>query len=296
MKISYSKSFYSQLCRRVAVLESFEFVRVGSAGTSVGGRELQYAHIGGDDCVLLLAGTHPLEYLTTFLLLGWFWQLCGAIDAGRKFCGFDAAQSFKRKGLTALFCHNPDGCEIAFGNGALGPDDRAALQNICHGDARLFNCNLNGVDLNHNFDAGWEQMRKMETAAGINGPSPRRYGGTSPNSEPETRAVISLCREFNPRHAVALHSAGEEIYYRYGDATPEGSEIMAHILAISCGYRPVKNSGLASHAGFKDWFITQYGRPAFTIEAGQGENPLPLSQLPDLLKRLTDTLMLAALM
>ena len=34
----------------------------------------------------------------------------------------------------------------------------------------------------------------------------------------------------------------------------------------------------SSFAGYKDWFIQQYNRPAYTIEAGLGQNPLPISQ------------------
>ena len=29
--------------------------------------------------------------------------------------------------------------------------------------------------------------------------------------------------------------------------------------------------------GYKDWFIMNYRRPGFTIEAGLGNNPLPIS-------------------
>ena len=34
----------------------------------------------------------------------------------------------------------------------------------------------------------------------------------------------------------------------------------------------------SANAGYKDWFIKQYNRPGYTIEAGIGTNPLPLSQ------------------
>ena len=30
--------------------------------------------------------------------------------------------------------------------------------------------------------------------------------------------------------------------------------------------------------GYKDWFIKEYDRPGYTIEAGLGVNPLPMSQ------------------
>ena len=38
----------------------------------------------------------------------------------------------------------------------------------------------------------------------------------------------------------------------------------------------------SANAGFKDWFLQVFKRPAFTIEAGLGENPLPASQLPEI--------------
>ena len=34
----------------------------------------------------------------------------------------------------------------------------------------------------------------------------------------------------------------------------------------------------SSFAGYKDWFIQTYNLPGYTIEAGLGVNPLPLSQ------------------
>ena len=34
----------------------------------------------------------------------------------------------------------------------------------------------------------------------------------------------------------------------------------------------------SGYAGYKDWFIQEYDRPGYTIEAGLGENPLPESQ------------------
>ena len=34
----------------------------------------------------------------------------------------------------------------------------------------------------------------------------------------------------------------------------------------------------SSFAGYKDWFLQKYRRPSYTVEAGIGESPLPLSQ------------------
>jgi g-D-glutamyl-meso-diaminopimelate peptidase len=43
----------------------------------------------------------------------------------------------------------------------------------------------------------------------------------------------------------------------------------------------------SANAGFKDWFLQVFKRPAFTIEAGLGENPLPTSQLPEITRALS---------
>ena len=38
----------------------------------------------------------------------------------------------------------------------------------------------------------------------------------------------------------------------------------------------------SSFAGYKDWFIQNFGRPGYTVEVGEGENPLPLSQFDEI--------------
>ena len=38
-------------------------------------------------------------------------------------------------------------------------------------------------------------------------------------------------------------------------------------------------------AGYKDWFLQDFRRPGYTIEAGLGTNPLPLSQFDEIYRR-----------
>ena len=95
---------------------------------------------------------------------------------------------------------------------------------------------------------------------------------------------------------LALHSQGEEIYWRYGDRTPPQAQMMADVLGAASGYRVADPEGLASHGGFKDWFIDSTGRPGFTIELGQGVNPLPVSDFESLYAKAREMLLLAALL
>ena len=77
------------------------------------------------------------------------------------------------------------------------------------------------MDINHNFNADWYSLREAEKDAGINSPSPSRYGGLFPESEPETAAITRLCRRIPVEMLITFHSQGEEIFYEYGQNTPE---------------------------------------------------------------------------
>lgn len=172
-------------------------------------------------------------------------------------------------------------------------DQVAALGGDIHG---RWQANAHGVDINHNFNAGWLQLQAMERKNGIDGPSPRQWCGPAPESEPETAALTGLCRQAGFRHVLALHTQGEEIYWRYGDNTPSRSRVMAEIMGATSGYAVADPEGLASHGGFKDWFIQEMGRPGFTLEMGKGENPLPLSDFEGIYEKAQEMLLLAALM
>ncbi len=90
----------------------------------------------------------------------------------------------------------------------------------CGGDFSRWQANARGVDLNHNFDAGFELCKQAEQSAGILGPGPGKYGGERPESEPETRSICRFIRTQPVRQLYAFHSQGEEIYYQYGEHTP----------------------------------------------------------------------------
>lgn len=139
-------------------------------------------------------------------------------------------------------------------------------------------------------------MQEAARKAGKTRPGARQYSGPLPESEPETRAVTDLCRRADFRHVVALHSQGEEIYWRYGESTPPQSRMMAQVLGSVSGYRVAHPTGFASHGGFKDWFISCYRRPGFTLELGKGENPLPLTAFESLYAKAEEMLVLSLLL
>jgi g-D-glutamyl-meso-diaminopimelate peptidase len=49
----------------------------------------------------------------------------------------------------------------------------------------------------------------------------------------------------------------------------------------------------AAYAGYKDWFLQEFRRPGYTIEAGRGTNPLPITQLPQIYQQNEEIMLLA---
>ena len=112
-----------------------------------------------------------------------------------------------------------------------------------------------------------------------------RYPGPRPLSEPETRAMAALAVRAAPDVMVTLHAQGEEIYWEFGGIAVPGAEALGREMAARSGYRLAAVPPESAYAGYKDWFIQEFRRPAYTVECGRGRNPLPFSQFPAIYAR-----------
>ena len=115
-------------------------------------------------------------------------------------------------------------------------------------------------------------------------PAPRDWGGRKPLDQPETAALAAYTCCVHPDLVIAYHTQGGEIYHGWHGFEPPGSARLAQAFADASGYRVCAVPPQSDNAGFKDWFVSRFRRPGFTIEAGRGENPLPESELPALIQ------------
>lgn len=285
---------YEELCTAVWRLKQrYKSMQCFSIGKSVLGRSLTTMIIGTGNPPLLYVGTHhALEYMTSMVLVKFAQELCEHQESGEKLCGRNVASILARRSIYIIPMLNPDGVELHLHGSSSAGALRERLNRVADGDFSQWQANARGVDLNHNYNAGFKILRHMEIESGITGPAPRQFGGYRPESEPETHALCNLCRRMLFRRAYAFHSQGEEIYWEYGDRTPKNSYDIAGMLAESCGYTVSQPEGLASHGGFKDWYISVFARPGFTVEIGKGKNPLPPSDFPAVYEKLRDMLVL----
>ncbi len=261
-----------------ALSEKYPLLRVASCGKSVMSKEIFTLCIGkGGRRVIYVGGTHANEWITTLMLLRFCENLLSSAENNGNIRGYNARNILSRVTLVIIPCLNPDGTDIFIkGINACG-NLKEQIYNICKFDFANWSANANGVDLNHNFNADWYNLRDYEEKNGISKPSFRRFGGNYPESEPETKAITSFLRKVNFDRLYSFHSQGEEIFYEYGNSTPEKSFFVAQALSGVSGYTLVKNEGHYSSGGLKDWFIEEFKKPGFTIEIGNGKNPLPLS-------------------
>lgn len=278
---------YEVLTRNIQGLKArYPALMVGSAGFSVLGHTLFALRLGtGPTRVAYNASHHALEWITTPVLMKFAEDYLKSRALGKLLSGYDTRKLWTESSIWLVPMVNPDGVNLVI-NG-LSPDNPYYSNLIrWNGGSTDFSgtweANIRGVDLNHNYNAAWEQSKQEEAALGITGPGPTRYSGPYPVSEPETRAMVSFTRSRNIGLVMAYHSQGRVIYWNFMNlASPQAEEIGRALSRIS-GYALDEATGPASYAGYKDWFIQDFRRPGYTIEVGSGQNPLPLSQFPQI--------------
>lgn len=298
-KITESKNLdYVEYIKTVnELISQYKNIKKSVIGKSVMGKDIIALTLGeGSEQIFYSAAYHGSEHITTNIALMFLENLCYCLLTDKPMKDINMKAALKGRSIVIVPRVNPDGCDInILGAAGAGKID-FLVRKLSDGNYKKYNANARGVDINHNFDAGFKELKTIEKAAGIIGPAATRFGGFYPESEPETKAVASYCRKNNVRHAFALHTQGEVIYWNYGKRTPLRSLKMAEIMASVSGYSLDVPVALATGGGFKDYFIEKFRRPAFTLEMGRGKNPLPIETAEDIYNKAEEMLALGAIM
>lgn len=282
--IRYSSALVSYIMRGLAA--RYPFLAVGEFGKSVLSRPLWYAKLGtGENLVFYNASHHANEWITTPVLLKFTEELAAAYAAGGSIGGQSAAQLLHTATLYLAPAVNPDGIDLV--NDALDAAETESARRLAASYPDIpfpsgWKANIRGVDLNLQYPAGWPLAREIKFAQGYTRPGPRDYVGPAPLSAPESRAMHDYTLSLSPRLTLSYHTQGRVIYWKYADYEPEGSREIAQRFADASGYAVEDTPYASGHAGYKDWFIQDFNRPGYTIEAGLGENPLPLGQFDEI--------------
>lgn len=284
-----------------SIVRTYPFCRTEILTRSVFQRPVSSLVIGsGPRKVIYSASHHANEWITTPVLLKFAEELAQAYTTGGNLYGQPAAAILSTATIYLVPLVNPDGVDLV--TGAIPPDSvqYTLARELANNYPDIpfpegWKANLSGVDLNLQYPAGWLTARQIKFSQGFTRPGPRDYVGRAPLNQPESRALAGYTEFIDPALVLAYHSQGQEIYWRFQDYEIPGAEALGEQFAQASGYTLSQAPYASGFAGYKDWFIQRFRRPGYTIEVGTGENPLPLSQFPEIYRDNLGILVIAAL-
>ncbi|MBQ4382271.1 MAG: peptidoglycan-binding protein [Oscillospiraceae bacterium] len=277
-----------EICIR-GLMDRYPFIGLEVIGRSIADSPIFALTVGrGSNHVMYNGSHHANEWITSALLMCFLEEYASAIALDKGILGMGAKELFERTCLHLVPMVNPDGVALAAGairSGYLYEAARAIADRypeIAFPDG--WKANIRGTDLNLQYPAGWEMAREIKYSQGFITPAPRDYVGAAPLSEPESRAIYDYTLKHDFSLTLSYHTQGQVIFWKYLDMEPPGAYQIGRYFSALSGYYLAETPRSSGYAGYKDWFILNYDRPGYTVEAGSGENPLPIRELDRILE------------
>ena len=259
--------------RTELLLSSHQNIGKNVLAHSILGREIPYFTLGsGERAVLYVGAHHGTDAATAQVLLDFVEEYATLLEKNAQVYG-------RRMRYVDTYCKiivvpmlNPDGVEYATHGVARENPLRERVVAMNGGsDFSAWRANARGVDLHHNYNAGFDVYKAKEYENGVPCGAPSRYSGEFPESEPETAALCRFLRRSREeiKGVISLHASGERIFCSCADKLSAKSLAVGRVLQRATGYRLVSPTELSALGGLSDWCIEQLGRPAYTLACGK---------------------------
>ncbi|WLR51346.1 M14 family zinc carboxypeptidase [Bacillus tianshenii] len=281
---------YERLTKDIQQLQKAypHLIQYHSIGKTPYGRDLWAVKLGnGSSTVFLNGAHHAREWMTSTLLMKMMEQYASAYENNATIGKYPAKEILNETSIWFVPMVNPDGVTLQqFGVKAFPQNVQKQLIRLNGGstDFKRWKANAQGIDLNRQYPADWENIRYNKSY-----PAFSHHKGNKPLQTLETQAIHKFTKEINPEIAVAYHSSGRILYW-YFNNKPENlqrDKQLARTFKDYTDYTLVTPRMNPSGGGYTDWFIQEFGRPGFTPEISYyvGHTHVPLSVFPEIWNR-----------
>ena len=198
-------------------------------------------------------------------------------------------QAYERDKETFIYKEEDTGAFAWYDAYAGGAVDRSTYQEIITYEEylKLWKANAAGVDLNRNFDAGWDEISQKAE------PGCEFYKGPVPESEPETKILKKALGQRPFDCVINYHARGKLIYY---DVVNNTSEMSVRTEALACLFQELNRYELSNckennavAGGLGDWAALSMQIPSITIEVGKYPCPLEAKEFDAIWTRNRET-------
>ncbi len=296
--ISKAKYSYDEMCgdlKKLAETYPSHF-SYRSIGKTVAGRDIQVGILGNPQAerqLVVSASIHAREYMTALLVMRQIEFYLENYNTGT-YNGTAYKELFENTCVYIIPMTNPDGVMIAQeGLESLPTEElKQTVRNVFETEGKEngyttlsvflshWKANANGVDLNRNYDALWEEYKKGEES-GVTGPNSYQYKGPYAVSENETRAVVDFVNGLaNPIAVLCMHTQGEVVYWDCGQngEIRNATKAYAEVVGTRTGYEVIYEQN--NDASLSDWAVLKKEIVSITVEVGTGSYPMPIARFP----------------
>ena len=280
----------------------YPFIEIRSAGKSVLGTDIPVIKIGtGKKEVFYSASFHANEWICSPFAMKFLEDYCYSYVNNLNIFRINARGIYNYCTIYIMPMVNPDGVDLVTGKISPNSSLYSNTSLIANNYPNIpfpsgWKANIRGVDLNLQFPAGWEQAKQIKFNQGFTRPAPRDFVGFGPLTEPESLAIYNFTLQHSFSLVISFHTQGEVIFWQFQDYIPPKSYYIANEFSRVSGYSLEDTPFNSSFAGYKDWFIQDYRKPGYTVEAGKGQNPLPLSQFDEIYNDILGIFVLGAVL
>jgi len=249
-----------------------ELIKTSSIGKSVENRDLLLIEFGkGPNKIFVCGAHHAREYISTTYLMYAIDRYAYAAKNNALWGKYNPKAILDGVTFCIVPMVNPDGVNLVQ-NGINATNNAAALSTMGLYDGtkygyRSWKANINGVDVNWNYDKDWYISRNKHSTRGSTG-----FNGDMPHTEPETIAVSNYV-DTHPFDAyLSFHSQGQIFYWADSVSRPT---YLQDAIKKDTGFTPSKDPVSKVGGSFFDYVYRKYDKPTITVELCPYVGPYP---------------------